>query len=153
MAVKTKYGTEFKWGTGWKYGYGTSEPWIPSAGANRFTIESLLDPPADFIRDFSTLWYVNAQGVLTNRYGSYPDEVFYLLSPNGTSWRITANGMTGAVTVVDGFSGTPLGIQLVNEVGVIFTMSISNGGILSVTDQAGFTIESSFVPTYTVEVP
>lgn len=44
MSVKMKYGTGFKWGNGWKYGYGTGEPWIPSVGASRFTVESLSDP-------------------------------------------------------------------------------------------------------------
>jgi len=148
-----KWGTGFKYGTSWKYGHGTSEPWIPSAGAARFTIESLTDSAADTIRDFSSLLFIDNLGVLRAKYGSYPNQVFYLISPNLTSWRVTVNGSTGLITVQDGFTGTPVGLELVDNAGVIWKASISNLGIISLTTQFGFTIEGSAIPTYTPEVP
>ncbi len=43
MSIKVKYGTLAKWGTGWKYGYGVSEPWTPletPATVPRFSVET-----------------------------------------------------------------------------------------------------------------
>lgn len=154
MAVKTKYGTGFKWGNGWKYGYGTSEPWKPGVSADRFDIESLNDPAVDFLSDVSSLMTISAQGELSIKYPGFPDEVFYLVSPNGTSWRITNSGTTGEQTINDGFAGTPIGMNVVDEVGAIYTASISNLGEMTLTnEQTGLSIEVNFTPTYTLETP
>lgn len=152
--VKPKYGTGFKWGNGWKYGYGTSEPWIPSAGADRFSIESLEDPSVDYSADLSTLMHITGQGELRIRYPGYPDEVFYLISPDGTSFRVTNNGTTGAQTISSGFTGTPIGMNIADSIGGLWTARISNLGELTITNQTtGLSIEVNSTPTYTQETP
>lgn len=153
MSVKFKYGTGVKWGTGWKYGFGTSEPWVPGAGAERFAVESLLDPSSDAQREYARLLAVNEQGVLVNRYGSYADESIYLVSPNGTAWRVLINGTTGAISITSGITGSPVGMRLLGPTGVEYELSIDNAGTLFAKNGYGFTAEAAFTPTYTVEVP
>lgn len=151
---RVRYGTDRTYGTCWKYGDGRHAPWIPLDGAERFDVESLFDPNADAIRDHGTLLQADFQGGVTARYGSYPNEVFYMTSPNGTSWRITVDGTTGAITVQDGISGTPAAPLLVDQAGVSWRLSIGNDGGLSASNgPLSLTIETSIVPTYTVEDP
>ena len=97
--------------------------------------------------------FVSDQGVVTNKYGSYPDEVFYLFSPNGTSWQITTSGTTGLQTIEEGLTGSPIGIQIVDPIGSNYTASISNAGVLTFTNELNYTIEVSVTPTYTQETP
>lgn len=154
MSVKVKYGTGFKWGTSWKYGFGTSEPWKPRTGAARFNVESLTDTAVELTQDFSSLMFFTPQGELSIKYPGYADEVFYLISPDLTSWRITNSGTTGAQTIDSGFTGTPIGIGVVDRVGAIWRASISNLGEMTLTNQAnGLTIEVNSIPTYTTETP
>lgn len=156
MSVRFKWGCGHKWGS-WKYGYGTSEPWLPigsdPTAVDRFTVESLGDTAPTYLLAESSIFQVDAHGSYSVRYGlGLPDEVFYLLSPNGTSWRVTASGTTGVVTVEDGFAGSPIGVQMVDSSGTMWTFSVSNTGVLTLSnDTLSLTVETSSTPTYTVE--
>lgn len=157
MPIRMKYGTGFKWGNGWKWGYGTSEPWVPigndPVAVDRFSIESLQDPTPLYSLAESSIFQVDAQGAYSVRYGlGLPDERFYLVSPNGTSWRVTANGTTGLVTVDDGLTGTPVGVSLTDPAGTLWLFSVSNTGVLTLSNgPTSLTIETATIPTYTVE--
>lgn len=78
---------------------------------------------------------IDNAGLVTVSYGGPGDEVFYLQSPNGTSWRVTASGATGTMTAIDGPSGSPIGRALTAPNGKAWDMSITNAGVLVVTEQ------------------
>lgn len=71
MSVKVKYGTYRKWGDGWKYGNGTSEPWTPRdtpATASRFSVESLNDSAPAITPEGGVTPSFSSEGAVTPTY-------------------------------------------------------------------------------------
>jgi hypothetical protein len=78
---------------------------------------------------------IDNTGLLTAEYSAYADDVFYLQSPNGTNWRVTVGGTTGAVTNTDGLTGSPVGRAVIAPNNKIWDFSVTNDGVLIVTER------------------
>lgn len=78
---------------------------------------------------------ISNAGVLSVSYGGVGDEMFYLLSPNSTSWKVVASGTTGTMTITDGLTGSPTGRALTSPNGTIWDFSVTDAGIVKVTER------------------
>jgi hypothetical protein len=77
--------------------------------------------------------FVSTDGILTNLYDNFASLVFYLVSPDATSWRVTVDGVTGDIFVESGFTGSPVGYQLRDSNNVAWVFSVDNNGVLTLT--------------------
>lgn len=91
------------------------------------------------------------QGNLVGQYGAYPDEVFYLVAPNGTPYQVTFDGLTGDLTYIDNVSGSPVGKTLLDEAGVMWRFMIDNNAIVSLVSEDTTSEDGAIVPTFTEE--
>lgn len=100
---RNRFGVGRKFGTCKRFGDGFSDPWLYTGN------DPIADPfyareiPDDVLsRHDLTRLSVDNRDELSVNYGSVPDEVFYLRSPNGTLFRVTIDGDTGHIDVESG---------------------------------------------------
>ena len=135
--IMYRWGVNTHWGTGWRWGFGVTDPYVPKGDPSttaRFTIDAYDDLAPTYTIPGSQIYAVDNAGTVTRAFdagGSIPDEIFYLQSPNGQWWSITANGRTGAQTTatVSGES-QPIGLVLPAPDGRVWYYLIQNDGTL-----------------------
>ena len=107
----------------------------------QFTVE--VDSSVGFVTEDSIV-RISDGGVISVLTGFFTDESYVLQSPNGTFWTVLFNGSTGAVTISDGAIGPGVTLQRTSPHGTVWTFTIDNNGLLSVTtDRSPFTYEPS----------
>lgn len=114
MPVKPKFGM-VRFGTGVKFGYGTSDPGFPTP----------LTVAARVMR-------ITSDGFIQVVVGQ-PSETVVLQSPDLTKWDVLFSGTTGLVTATSGSVGTVATLSLISTTGNQWDITITNAGLLQVT--------------------
>ena len=137
--IMYRWGVKTRWGTGWRWGYGVSDPYVPKGTpltTTRFTIDTYNDAVVAYTVPGSRIYAITNAGMVTMAFdpaGSIPSESFYLQSPNGQWWVITADGTTGIQTVTQtGGEGQPIGQMLPSPDGRLWYYLVLNDGSLFV---------------------
>jgi len=118
-SVMYRWGTKRRWGMGWRWGSGVTEPWVQKGDpltVTRFDVEPYDDQIVAYTVPGSRIYSIANTGIVSRSFdggGSIPSESFYLQSPNGDWWIVTASGTTGVQSVSStGGTGQPLGLTL-----------------------------------------
>jgi len=135
--IMFRWGVKTRWGSGWRYGYGVTDPYVPKGDpltTPRFTIDSYDDALATYTIPGSRIYAITNAGVVSLTFdpgGSIPSESFYLQSPNGQWWVVTVDGTTGIQTVtMTGGEGQPIGLMLPSPDGRLWYYLVLNDGTL-----------------------
>jgi len=117
--VMYRWGTKRRWGMGWRWGHGVTEPWVQKGDpltVTRFDVEPYEDQVVAYTVPGSRIYSIANTGIVSRSFdggGSIPSESFYLQSPDGSWWIVTANGTTGTQSIAStGGTGQPIGLTL-----------------------------------------